>query len=50
MLAHLKHLDLPPLLEHLNVRHIFLLDLLDGDLLSSLDLGCHPHQTKLAFA
>jgi hypothetical protein len=32
------------------MRHILLFDLLDGHLLSSLDLGGHPYQTKLAFA
>ena len=36
MLAHLEHLDFTPLLEHFNMRHIFLFDLLNGHLLARM--------------
>lgn len=50
MLAHLQHFNLTPLLEHLDVRHILLLDLLDGDLRACLLMNSKLDEPKLSFA
>jgi len=47
MLAHLQDLDLSSLLEDLDVRHVFLLDLLDSHFVLSFDLSSHFYKTEL---
>lgn len=50
MLAHLEDLDFSALLEHLNMGHVFFLDLLDGDLQTCAFVSAQLDQSELALA
>ena len=50
VLAHLEHFDFTPLLEDLNMGHVLLLDLLDGDLLRRLLVQCELDEAELALS
>ena len=49
MLAHLQHLYLSALLEHLNVRHVLFFHLLYRYLFISKFMGCQLHKPELTF-
>ena len=48
VLAHLKHFDFAPLLEHFNMRHVLFLHLLYGDFLRCLLVQCKLDEAELA--